>query len=114
MENNGSEPVPFGEIPVGSISTYERIQQIQSREARERGERKLRLGYALTFLGLMVLHLVAIWSVIFLLGFGIIELDRWVTTTFISGSLGQIVGIIWLITRYLFPAEPAPANAIVR
>ena len=114
MESNGSEPTPFGEIPSDEITTYERVQLIQFREARERGERKLRLGYALTFLGLMAFHLVAIWTVIFLLGFGLIELDRWVTTTFISGSLGQIVGIIWLVTRYLFPTMPGASDVSAR
>ena len=114
MESNGSEPVPFGEIPSDAITTYERVQRIQSREAQESGERRLRLVYALSFLTLMVLHLGATWTVVFLLGFGWIELDRWVATTFISGSLSQVVGLLWLVTRYLFPAEPAPPRVAAR
>lgn len=111
MNINGNEPARQRNVDSEEVEVYERIQRIQFREARERGERKLRMGYALAFLALMALHLVAIWAVIFLLGFGLIELDRWVTTTFISGSLGQIVGIIWVVTRYLFPAEPGAAGS---
>lgn len=103
MASNGSEPAPFGEIPPDEIATYERIQRIQSREARESGERGLRFMYALAFLALIVFHLGATWTVVFLLGFGLMELDRWVATTFISGSLSQVVGLLWLVTRYLFP-----------
>ena len=103
MASNGSEPIQFEDILFEDIEVYERIQQIQSREARESGERRLRFMYALAFLALIVFHLGATWTVVFLLGFGLMELDRWVATTFISGSLGQVVGLLWLVTRYLFP-----------
>ena len=114
MEANGSEPIPFREIPSDAITTYERVQQIQSREARESGERRLRFMYALAFLSLIVFHLGATWTVVFLLGFSVITLDRWVATTFISGSLSQVVGLLWLVTRYLFPSEPGAATTAAR
>ena len=106
MASNGSEPIQFEDILLEDIEVYERIQQIQSREARESGERRLRFMYALAFLALIVFHLGVTWTVVFLLGFGLMELDRWVATTFISSSLSQVVGLLWLVTRYLFPQSP--------
>lgn len=114
MERNGSEPIQFEDILFDDIEAYERIQQIQSREARESGERKLRFTYALAFLALIAVHLGATWTVVFLLGFGLMDLDRWVATTFISASLSQVVGLLWLVTRYLFPSESGISDTAAR
>ena len=47
MDNNGREPSRSRKFPEDLIDTYDRIQQIQSRAARQTGERQLRHWYAI-------------------------------------------------------------------
>ena len=104
----------FGAIPSEDIEVYERIQQIQAREARESGERRLRLGYAVVIITLLTLQLIFVAVVVFLLGLGVMALDRWVATTEVSGTLAEVSGLAWLVVRYLFPADAGPVGAVAR
>lgn len=110
MQSNGNEPFQWLPIPPDHIESYARIQEIQSTAARESGERKLRHWYAIAILTLLVLQLLFIAAVVFLLGFGIIALDRWVATTIISGTLAEVSGMGYLVVRYLFPPIPNAAD----
>ena len=111
MDNNGREPSRSRKFPEDLIDTYDRIQQIQSREAQQTGERQLRHWYAIAIMTLLTLQLLFIGAVVFLLGFGIITLDRWVATTLIAATLTEISGLAYLVIRYLFPLDPPPAPA---
>jgi hypothetical protein len=86
------------------VDTYERLSQIEARAEGERGQRKLRLVYGTALLILLSAQIVAVTVFTFLLGFGIINVDRWVTTTFVGGTLGEVSGMTFLVVRYLFPA----------
>ena len=112
MQNN--DPENFfrwaKDISYENLDTLDRIQQIQSREAWESGERKLRHWYAIAIMAVLVLQLLFIAAVVFLLGFGIIALDRWVATTVISGTLAEVSGMAYLVVRYLFPPIPDAAG----
>ena len=55
MDNNGREPSRSRKFPEDLIDTYDRIQQIQSREARQTGERQLRHWYAIAIIALLTL-----------------------------------------------------------
>lgn len=94
-------------VTSGDVDTYERISQIQNREARERGERNLRLIYATALLALLVGQIIAVTTLAFLIGFGIINLDRWVATSFVAGTFGEVSGMAFLVVRYLFPVNGA-------
>ena len=111
MDNNGREPSRSRKFPEDLIDTYDRIQQIQSREAQQTGERQLRHWYAIAIMALLTLQLIFVAVVIFLLGFGIITLDRWVATTLIAATLTEVSGLAYLVVRYLFPLAPPPAPA---
>ena len=89
------------------VDTYERISQIQARAARERGERSLRLVYATALLALLAGQIIAVSTLAFLIGFGIIHLDRWVATTFVAGTFGEVSSMAYLVVRYLFPVDEA-------
>ncbi len=96
------------------VDTYERLSQIQAREAGERGERRLRLVYGGTLLALLSGQIVAVTIFTFLLGFDVINVDRWVTTTFVGGTLGEVSGMAFLVVRYLFPVRGGQRNEILR
>ena len=87
------------------VDTYERLSQIEARAEGERGQRILRLIYGTTLLVLLSAQIVAITVFVFLMGLGIISVDRWVTTTFVGGTLGEVSGMIFLVVRYLFPVD---------
>lgn len=87
------------------VDTYERLLQIQAMEEGERGDRRLRLIYGGTLLALLSGQVIAVTTIAFLIGFGVIEIDRWVATTFVGGTLGEVSGMAYLVVRYLFPAN---------
>ena len=87
------------------VDTYERLSQIEARSEGERGQRKLRLIYGTTLLGLLFAQIVAVTFFMFLLGFGVISIDRWVTATFVGGTLGEVSAMTILVVRYLFPTN---------
>lgn len=89
------------------VDTYERISLIQGRAARERAEQKLRLLYGSVLLVLLAGQIIAVTTLAFYIGFGIISIDRWVTTTFVGGTFGEVSGMAYLIVRYLFPVDGA-------
>ena len=89
------------------VDTYERLSQIQNRAARERGERTLRLVYGTALLALLAGQIIAVTMLAFLIGFGIISIDRWVATTFVAGTFGEVSGMAYVVVRYLFPAVEA-------
>ena len=99
--------------PVSSedVDTYERLSQIEAVVEGERGQRKLRLIYGTSILLLLSAQIVAVTVFTFLLGFGIISADRWVTATFVGGTLGEVSGMTFLVIRYLFPSNGSRSNS---
>ena len=87
------------------IDTYERLSRIHNREQGERSDHTLRLVYGLTLLVLLTVQIVAVTAFSFLIGFGMIHIDRWVTTTFVGGTLSEVSAMAFLVVRYLFPVE---------
>ena len=92
------------------VDTYDRLSQVQSRSEEQRSERLLRLIYGGTLLALLSGQVVAVTTFTFLIGFGVIEVDRWVTTTFIGGTLGQVSAMTFTVVRYLFPVRKRSEN----
>ena len=85
------------------IDTYERLSLIEARSARGRGELRLRQAYGVTLLVLLSAQIVAVTTFMFLTGFGLIDVDRWVMTTFVGGTLGEVSGLAFVVVRHLFP-----------
>lgn len=92
------------------IDTYDRLEQLASRAAGQRSERTLRLVYGWVLLLLLSIEIVSVLVIAFLIGFGVIELHRWVATTFIGGTFTQVSGLAFLIVRYLFPVRSGGNN----
>ena len=98
--------------PVSSydIEVYDRLSQIQTRGQEARGDYSLRLFYGRALLVLLFAQVVAVTAVAFLMGFNIIQLDRWVATTFLGGTLGEVVAMTLVVVRYLFPTGGRQAD----
>lgn len=90
------------ELDSDTLDRWSRLQQIQSGAARESGDQNLRQLYGRALLGLLTLQVFFVVSVVFLLGFGVIALDRWVATASLGGTSG-VSGMAYLTVRYLFP-----------
>ena len=93
------------QVTSDDIDTYARLEQLTTRAAEQRSERILRLTYGWALLILLSVEIVAVLAIAFLIGFDVIELDRWVATTFIGGTFTQVSGLAFLIVRYLFPVR---------
>lgn len=87
------------------VDTYERISQIQARASRERGEQRLTLMYGGALLALLIGQVIAVTTLAFLIGFGVVTIDRWVATTFVAGTFGEVSGMAFLVVRHLFPGD---------
>lgn len=110
MENSHTQRVLSGEYEPEAVDTFGRFRQIEDRTKRENQDRKLRQLYGKVILGLLISQLLFIAAVVFLLGFGIITLDRWVATTVVSSTLAEVSGMAYLVVRYLFPLIPDAAE----
>ena len=104
VEGIGSQVTP------ADIDTYARLEQLAARAAEQRSERILRLTYGWALLILLSVEIIAVLTIAFLIGFDVIELDRWVATTFIGGTFTQVSGLAFLIVRYLFPVRTGGKN----
>ena len=97
-------------VTAEDVDTYDKLSQIQARTDDERGQRQLRIVYGTTLLALLSGQIIAVTVFAFLMGFGTIHIDRWVTATFIGGTLGEVSGMTFLVVRYLFPLSGGGAN----
>lgn len=87
------------------VDTYASLLETQSLSEERRSNRRLRIIYAGAMLLLFSLQIVAVNVFAFLMGLSVIDLDRWVATTFIGGTLGQVSGMTIVVLKYLFPAR---------
>ena len=92
------------------VDTFERLSQLHSRTEGERDDRRLRLVYGITLLALLSSQIIAITVFTFLVGFGYMNIDRWISTTFVGGTLGEVSGLAFLVVRYLFPVSGGGDN----
>ena len=90
------------ELDSDTLDKWSRLQQINSQAAQESGDRNLRQLYGKVLLGLLTLQVFFVVTVVFLLGFSVITLDRWVATASLGGTSG-VSGMAYLTVRYLFP-----------
>ena len=87
------------------VDTYDRLSQVQARSEGLRSERRLRMLYGGSLLAILSSQIVAVTAFMFLIGFDVIQVDRWVTAAFITGTLGQVSGMTFVVVRYLFPTH---------
>ena len=66
-------------------------------------ERDLRRSYATWMFGALLVESAVASTIIFLLGFSKITLDRWVADVFFVAVFGQVATCLVTITKYLFP-----------
>ncbi len=110
MSFDAEDPISQYIVGIGSrvtsedIDTYDRLEQVKSRTETQRTERLLRRIYGWALLALLSIEIIAVLVIAFLIGFGVIELHKWVATTFIGGTFTQVSGLAYLIVRHLFPA----------
>jgi len=96
------------------VDTYGRLRRIEDQSFRLRAlvdawerqqtqERSLRKHYAKWLLRALFAQIVLIDAAFFLLGFGVIEVEKWVATTFIVAAFGELAGMSAIVVKYLFP-----------
>jgi glycine cleavage system aminomethyltransferase T len=76
-------------------------------EAQNKEERKLRAKYAKWLVGLLLVQFAIGDAVLFLIGFDVMELPQWVSSTFFSATTAQIISMAFVVLRYLFPRDTA-------
>jgi hypothetical protein len=96
------------------IERYERLEDIRNRsrklrtvlkawETQQREERVLRRFYAKGLLGALFAQVLLINAVFFAIGLGYLLVDKWVATTFIMAVFAEIVALVTVVNKYLFP-----------
>lgn len=116
MSFDAEDPISQYIVGIGSrvtsedIDTYDRLERVKSRTEAQRTERLLRRVYGWALLALLAIEITAVLIIAFLIGFGVVELDRWVATTFIGGTFTQVSGLAYLVVRHLFPTPSGDEN----
>lgn len=70
----------------------------------QEGERELRRTVAYWILGALFIELAAGNTAFFLIGFGMFTVPEWVAQTFLIGMYAQIVSIVLIVVKSLFPS----------
>lgn len=96
------------------IDHYERLEDIRNRskklrtvltawETQQREERGLRRFYAKGLLGALFVQILLVNAAFFAIGLGYLTVDKWVATTFIMAVFVEIVALVTVVNKYLFP-----------
>lgn len=103
-----------GVITPADVDVYRSVRDIEDKsykvrtvvtawEGQQREERRLRRGYATWLLIAVFAQMVVADMAFFLLGAGVISVDKWVADTFIIAVFGQIAAMATIVVKYLFP-----------
>lgn len=80
-------------------------QLAQQDIADRKAERGLRRLYAFSWLGIVGVQLLILNLFVFLVGVGFLNLNRWVFGGFLAGTFAEVVGVVLVITKSLFPTK---------
>lgn len=98
------------------VAIYERVRRIEdesyelrtivdSWEKQQSDERDLRNRYAKWLVIALFIQIAVINIAFFLIGFGLITVERWVAGSFIVGVFFEVTGMAFVVVRYLFPTQ---------
>ena len=76
---------------------------VQAWEHQQREERGLRRGYASRLLWIWIVQALAVNLAFVLIGLRILVVDQWVANAFILSVFAELVGMVLVVMRYLFP-----------
>ncbi len=96
------------------IDNYGRLEEIRNRSQKlqiilntwntqQTEERNLRRTYAKWLLIALFSQIVLINAAFFLIGFGLMAVEKWVATTFIIAVFFEISALLLVVVNYLFP-----------
>lgn len=108
------EPVTNEDIDM--VDIYERVRRIEdesyelrtivaSWEKQQSDERDLRNRYAKWLVIALFIQIAIINIAFFLIGFGLLTVERWVASSFIVGVFFEVTGMTFVVVRYLFPTQ---------
>ncbi len=98
------------------VTIYERVRRIEdasyelrtivaSWEKQQSDERDLRNRYAKWLVIALFIQVAIINIAFFLIGFGLLTVERWVASSFIVGVFVEVTGMTFVVVRYLFPTQ---------
>ena len=116
-----SELRQFAETVGSSLSTeniepWARLREVEDRSYRLRTlvqtweqqqgeERQLRRDYASRLLWIWVVQALVVNIAFALLGLNVLVVDQWVANAFILSVFAELVGMVLIVMRYLFPKD---------
>jgi hypothetical protein len=119
--NIPSQFQPFAEATGSSVSSddiepWARFREVEDRsyrlrtlvqtwEHQQREERKLRRDYASRLLWIWVVQALVVNLAFVLIGLRILVVDQWVANAFILSVFVELVGMVLIVMRYLFPKD---------
>ena len=71
-------------------------------------DRNLRNRYATWLLWLMTAQIIAIHTIFLLLGLGVLTVERWTASTFITAVFAEVAGLVLIVVKYLFQPSANP------
>lgn len=74
-------------------------------EKQQSDERDLRNRYAKWLVIALFIQIAIINIAFFLIGFGLLTVERWVASSFIVGVFFEVTGMTLVVVRYLFPTQ---------
>ena len=87
---------------VHGFDDFDQTPEQKSRLEDAAQDRKQRWLFGWVFIGILVVQLGIVNMLMFRVGDGILHYSNYLFHIYLLGTFGEIVGIVWLIVRYVF------------
>ena len=94
---------PWARLREVEDRSYRLRTLVQAWEHQQREERRLRRDYASRLLWIWIVQALAVNLSFALIGLRILVVDQWVASAFILSVFAELVGMVLIVMRYLFP-----------
>ena len=87
-------------------SPEEDLTDTLSEESKDKAlDRELKEYYAKILITILIGQLVVMNIVFILTGIGLLKFSKWILELYMGGTLAEVFGVIFVITRHLFPTR---------
>ena len=96
---------PWARLREVEDRSYRLRTLVQTWEQQQGEERQLRRDYASRLLWIWVVQALVVNIAFALLGLNVLVVDQWVANAFILSVFAELVGMVLIVMRYLFPMD---------
>ncbi len=87
------------------LITIHNKAMLAEKVADSQADRELKKTYAFWFLWILIGQLIIMNGIFIAVGFGLLQFEEWPLNLYMGGTLAEVFGVIFVITKNLFPKQ---------